>query len=68
MISWGDVEVSREQHRDRLLRAEKNRLIEQVTANQPRTELWSVVKNIFITRLWPCLRTAEKIKATRLSC
>lgn len=48
MISWGDVEVSREQHRDRLLRAEKNRLIEQVTANQPRTELWSVVKNIFI--------------------
>ena len=48
MISWGAIEISREQHRDRLLRAEKNRLIEQVTANQPRTELWSVVKNIFI--------------------
>ena len=47
MISWGDVEVSREQHRDRLLRAEKNRLIKQVAANQPRRGWWPAVKNIF---------------------
>ena len=36
MIGWGDVNVTMEQHQDRLRRAEKNRLIEQVSQNQNR--------------------------------
>jgi hypothetical protein len=47
MIGWGEVAVTMEQHRDRLRRAEKSRLIEQVSQDQPHSGWWQSVRNRF---------------------
>ncbi len=53
MIGWGDVNVTMEQHQDRLRRAEKNRLIEQVSHDQSHTGWWQSVRNRFFTSAEP---------------
>lgn len=53
MIGWGDVNVTMEQHQDRLRRAEKNRLIEQVSQNQNRPGWWQNIKERFSTSAEP---------------
>ncbi len=46
MIGWGDIEVTLEQHQDRLRRAEKKRLVEQATAFRQRPTLWASIKRL----------------------
>ena len=46
MIGWGDFEVTLEQHRDRLRRAEKKRLVEQATTFRHRPTLWASIKRL----------------------
>ncbi len=55
MIGWGDVAVTMEQHRDRLRRAEKSRLIEQVSQNQAHPGWWQNVRNRFSTSTEPAV-------------
>ena len=46
MIGWGDFEVTLEQHRDRLRRAEKMRMVKQVTDLRQRPTLWQAIKSL----------------------
>jgi translation initiation factor IF-3 len=45
MIGFGDFEVKLEQHRDHLRRAEKNRLVVQVTGNR-KSKLGQMVSKL----------------------
>lgn len=46
MFTWADFSVKQEQHRDRLLKAEKRRLIQQVTAKREQSRIWQVAGNL----------------------
>jgi hypothetical protein len=46
MIGWGDFEVTLEQHRDRLWRAEKMRMVRQVTDLRQQPTLWQAIKRL----------------------
>jgi hypothetical protein len=48
MINWTEYTVKQEQHRDRLRKAEKRRLIQQVTANHKPSRIRQVARNLVL--------------------
>lgn len=47
MINWSDVMVTQERNKDLLREAEKERLIQQVSAEAEESTVWQKVKELF---------------------
>ena len=47
MINWSDVLITQERNKDLLREAEKERLIQQVSAEAEESTVWRKVKELF---------------------
>ena len=47
MINWSDVLITQERNKDLLREAEKERLIQQVSAEAKESTVWQKAKNLF---------------------
>ena len=47
MINWSDVMVTQERNKDLLREAEKERLIQQASAEAEESTVWQKVKDLF---------------------
>lgn len=71
MITDRDFTVKQEQHKDRLNRAERQRLREQINADKTKTTLWQRVSNLVSRhdkKVRAICSTTESFKCSQVCC